>query len=266
MEIYDLILFAGQSNMAGRGIVTDKWPQKAPVLVKGAGYEYRAITAPDRLCPIEEPFGADENNPDGIFEPGMKTGSMVTAFVNEYYKLTHIPVLAVSASKGGSSISEWQGNNDFLSDAIARYRKATEYAQKNPIEIRHKYVLWCQGETDGDRATDIEAYGKLFINMFSQLQGAGIEKCFMITIGEYNGELGYENNYVNIRNKQLDIAKSMENIVLVCDEFHKMKARGLMKDDFHYYQEAYNEVGTIAGKTAGAFVMDSSLGGKNDAK
>ena len=52
MEIYDLILFAGQSNMAGRGIVTDKWPQKAPVLVKGAGYEYRAITAPDRLCPI----------------------------------------------------------------------------------------------------------------------------------------------------------------------------------------------------------------------
>lgn len=175
MEIYDLILFAGQSNMAGRGIVTDKWPQKAPVLVKGAGYEYRAITAPDRLCPIEEPFGADENNPDGIFEPGMKTGSMVTAFVNEYYKLTHIPVLAVSASKGGSSISEWQGNNDFLSDAIARYRKATEYAQKNHIEIRHKYVLWCQGETDGDRATDIEAYGKLFINMFSQLQGAGIE-------------------------------------------------------------------------------------------
>ena len=174
MEIYDLILFAGQSNMAGRGIVTDKWPQKAPVLVKGAGYEYRAITAPDRLCPIEEPFGADENNPDGIFEPGMKTGSMVTAFVNEYYKLTHIPVLAVSASKGGSSISEWQGNNDFLSDAIARYRKATEYAQKNHIEIRHKYVLWCQGETDGDRATDIEAYGKLFINMFSQLQGAGI--------------------------------------------------------------------------------------------
>ena len=134
MEIYDLILFAGQSNMAGRGIVTDKWPQKAPVLVKGAGYEYRAITAPDRLCPIEEPFGADENNPDGIFEPGMKTGSMVTAFVNEYYKLTHIPVLAVSASKGGSSISEWQGNNDFLSDAIARYRKATEYAQKNHIE------------------------------------------------------------------------------------------------------------------------------------
>lgn len=158
------------------------------------------------------------------------------------------------------------GNNDFLSDAIARYRKAIEYAQKNHIEIRHKYVLWCQGETDGDRATDIEAYGKLFINMFSKLQGAGIETCFMITIGKYNGELGYENNYVNIRNKQLDIAKSMKNIVLVCDEFHKMKARGLMKDDFHYYQEAYNEVGTIAGKTAGTFVMDSSLGGENDAK
>ena len=155
--------------------------------------------------------------------------------------------------------------------ALVFFMKKLSVVIVSPLEhltdsIRHKYVLWCQGETDGDRATDIEAYGKLFINMFSQLQGAGIEKCFMITIGEYNGELGYENNYVNIRNKQLDIAKSMENIVLVCDEFHKMKARGLMKDDFHYYQEAYNEVGTIAGKTAGAFVMDSSLGGKNDAK
>lgn len=44
------------------------------------------------------------------------------------------------------------------------------------------------------------------------------------------------------------ILQKYGNIVLVCDEFHKMKARGLMKDDFHYYQEAYNEVGTIAGK------------------
>lgn len=47
--------------------------------------------------------------------------------------------------------------------------------------------------------------------------------------------------------------------------FRAFHAR-VVQNDFHYYQEAYNEVGTIAGKTAGAFVMDSSLGGKNDAK
>lgn len=33
-----------------------------------------------------------------------------------------------------------------------------------------------------------------------------------------------------------------------------MRTRGLMKDDFHYYQAAYNEVGTMAGNAAGEFV------------
>ena len=35
-----------------------------------------------------------------------------------------------------------------------------------------------------------------------------------------------------------------------------MKAQGLMKDDFHYYQEAYNEVGKIAGEKTGKYVRN----------
>ena len=256
MEICDAILFAGQSNMAGRGIKSERWPEPAPELIAGAGFEYRAITNPNRLYPIEEPFGVNENNPDGIYEPGMKTGSMVTSFVNEYYSRTKVPVLAVSASKGGSAISEWQGNKDFLSDALERFRKAVIYAQKNNIKIRHKYVLWCQGETDGDRSTDVEAYDGMFRNMFFHMQKAGIEKCFLVTIGEYNGKLGYEDSYRAIRKKQLAITETVKNVILVCDEFYKMKARGLMKDDFHYYQQAYNEVGRIAGSTAGKYVLN----------
>ena len=62
----DLVLFIGQSNMAGRGIVSAQWPQEAPKLIEGAAWEYRAITTPDRLMPLEEPFGVDENKADGI--------------------------------------------------------------------------------------------------------------------------------------------------------------------------------------------------------
>ena len=153
MEIYDLILFAGQSNMAGRGIVTDKWPQKAPVLVKGAGYEYRAITAPDRLCPIEEPLGADENNPDGIFEPGMKTGSMVSAFVNACTAKTGVAIVGVSCAKGGSSITEWLPGMPFFEDAVRRARKARKFLAENGYTIRHSALVWCQGCTDGDLHT-----------------------------------------------------------------------------------------------------------------
>ena len=40
----DLFMFMGQSNMAGRGISSQKWPETPPVLMPGAGYEFRAIS------------------------------------------------------------------------------------------------------------------------------------------------------------------------------------------------------------------------------
>lgn len=256
METYDLILFAGQSNMAGRGIITDKWNEPAPSIKDGAGLEYRAVSDPEHLHKIKEPFGVNENDPEGINEPGMKTGSMVTAFVNAYYEKTKTPVLAISASKGGSAIGEWQGKEDYLSDAIKRVEKAISYAEKNQIQIRHKYVLWCQGETDGDLATPLTVYEDRFEQMFSRLKKIGIEKLFLITIGEYNGDKGWENAYKEIRKLQLKTAENKKDVILVNDAFHTMKERGLMKDDFHYFQKAYNEVGQAAGQAAGAYVLD----------
>ncbi|MFK3936206.1 sialate O-acetylesterase [Alkalihalobacillus sp. NPDC078783] len=94
----DLVLFMGQSNIAGRGVAED-----APRVAEGHGFEFRAITDPTRLYPVTEPFGVNENKDDGITEE-TKTGSLVSAFINEYYSITKVPIVAVSASKGGSSI------------------------------------------------------------------------------------------------------------------------------------------------------------------
>lgn len=41
MTTYDLFLFAGQSNMAGRGIACTQFPEGAPDLISGAGAEFR---------------------------------------------------------------------------------------------------------------------------------------------------------------------------------------------------------------------------------
>lgn len=253
-EFFDLFLFMGQSNMAGRGIVSDKWSEAAPDLLKGAGYEYRAISDRNALYPISEPFGLNENNPNGIFEPGMKTGSMVSSFVNAYYERGGVPIIGISASKGGSFIEEWQGENDFLSDAMERFENFEKYAKEKDINIRHRFMLWCQGESDGDNATDPDTYNLKFKNMFAQMQNIGIEKCFLITIGEYNGDKGYD--YSAIRAAQLELCKEFPNVILACDDFHKMRERGLMKDDFHYFQKAYNEVGEIAGRTVGEYVSN----------
>ena len=84
MNTYDFFLFAGQSNMAGRGISCPQFPEAAPALISGAGVEFRAISDPSALFSGCEPFGSAENTPYGIHEPGMKTGSLVTSFVNAY--------------------------------------------------------------------------------------------------------------------------------------------------------------------------------------
>ena len=81
-EKIHLIMFMGQSNMAGRGTA-----EQAPAVQDGTGYEYRAVTAPDRLFPLAEPFGKDENNIAGVYEPGMKTGSMAVSYTHlDVYK------------------------------------------------------------------------------------------------------------------------------------------------------------------------------------
>lgn len=248
---YDLFFFMGQSNMAGRGIISDKWTETAPALTNGAGYEYRAISDPGCLHEIREPFGVYENNPKGIYEPGMKTGSMVTSFANAYYEKTQTPVIGVSASKGGSAIRQWQGEQDFLSDAILRFHRTEDYLKAQNISVRHRYMLWCQGETDGDLGTSKEEYKSYFKKMFSQMKQQGVEHCFLITIGEYNGDRGFD--YSGIRQAQLELTKELPDVTLACDAFHTMRARGLMKDEFHYYQKAYNEVGITAGIEAGNF-------------
>ena len=248
MKEYDLIIFMGQSNMAGRGVTSEKWPEIAPECIEGAGYEFRAISDPTKLYNIEEPFGVNENNPEGINEPGRKTGSMVTSFVNAYYEASGVPVIAVSASKGGSQIASWQGNNDYLTDAAGRFTSAVRYCEDHNIKLRHRYMVWCQGESDGDADTSREVYRERFLKMLNTMLGCGVEKCFLIAIGEYNGSGNVD--YVPIRTEQLDIAKTVQEVELVSDDFRKMKARGLMKDAFHYYQKAYNEVGRIAGANA----------------
>jgi len=259
-EIIDLFLFMGQSNMAGRGITSEKWPEKAPALTEGAGWEFRAISDPTKLYPITEPFGVDENNPEGIYdvfssEEKAKTGSMVTAFVNAYYAKTGIPIVGVSASKGGSRIAQWlpDAGDGFLKDALGRYCKAVEFlTDAMRYQIRHRYMLWCQGESDGDKGTTAEEYKERFHIIWQEMKAVGIEKCFLIKTGKKNVS-GQEDDYEEIRRAQEELCDG-EEVIMVSRSLGEMLERGLMKDAFHYFQQAYNEVGAEAGTTVGDFV------------
>ena len=258
----DLFLFLGQSNMAGRGVTCLRFPQSAPACLPGAGWEFRAVSDPHRLYPATEPFGVWENRPGGIFEPGMKTGSMAVSFMNAYFQETRTPVIGISASKGGSAIREWQPGSPFLEDALLRLRTAEGFFRSEDIAIRRRFVLWCQGETDGDLGTPPDIYEKDFLRMLDALLSSGIEHLFLIRIGRYNalpetgrGPEAPFPDYAPIRNAQERLALTCPKASMVSRLFAGMRAQGLMKDAFHYYQHAYNLVGADAGHHAGKYVM-----------
>lgn len=185
----DLIVFAGQSNMAGRGDAED-----APECLPGAGYEYKAVSAPEDLIPIQEPFGLHEDRENGLSdrtEDGgtKRSGSMVTALVNEYYRQTGHVVVGVSASKGGTSTEQWK--KSYISDAVSRMESAKSYLSDHQIAVRDIYVVWCQGETDGDHQVTKEIYKKntqelmeqfkkLALPMFSLFRSGISTICFMV--------------------------------------------------------------------------------------
>lgn len=140
--VIDLIFFMGQSNMSGAG--GDK--ELAPPVTEGHGYEFRAISDPTRLYNIEEPFGKNESFIGGICDiPGAKKGSIVSCFANEYYALTGVPIVGVSASQGATTTEIWQSAG-FQIDMQQRYDITVNWLNDNGYYIRNRYVVWFQGE------------------------------------------------------------------------------------------------------------------------
>lgn len=256
----DLIMFAGQSNMAGRGEA-----EAAQCCPPSVGLEYRAVTVPDRLVPIEEPFGFAENRAGGIDDALGKTtkksGSMVSAFVNAYAAATGRSVVAVSASEGGTSTARWL--EALAADAADRLRSALTFLQGQGTAPAHVLVVWCQGETDGGHGVTGEEYRQNFAHIWEMLKQAGAEQCGLIQIGHYNyvaypisqeGEdgLAEDARYEVIRQAQEQLCEELPDVALVGSFAPYIS---LMKDHFHYHQQAYEEVGAQAGNTFGKLMQ-----------
>ena len=251
-EKIDLFLFIGQSNMAGRGNSSE-----AVKVSKGHAYEYRAISKPGRLFRLSEPFGSTENNAASGVSEAIKTGSLVSAFCESYYNETEVPIVAVSCSKGGTAISFWDTDGAPYQDAVERMKSAINFMEsQSGMKIRHTYVVWLQGESDGDIATPANDYVAALTRIFDGFeQEFGAEHFFIIPIGAYNGNDDARNaNYTAIRNAQIDFCNKRNNATVVSIVLHDLLDAGFMKDEFHFTQAGYNIVGSDAGKNTAYFV------------
>ncbi len=243
-KIVDLVIFVGQSNMAGRGTA-----QEAPIVAEGIGYEFRAVSDPTRLYPVTEPFGVNENN-SAIDDGESKTGSLVSAFINSYYKYTSVPIVGVSASQGGQSINFWATGSDALNETIARYNAAKEYLIENDYTIRRSFMVWLQGEADALSGMKADVYKAKLIEVFNQMKLHGVEATMVIRIGERNYS---EEIHDEIIKAQTELCRENEDFVMISGLLAGVPLDE-MKDYAHFTQLTYNAVGADAGKNMAYYV------------
>lgn len=244
-KVVDLVIFMGQSNMAGRGDYKD-----ATKVKKGHGYEFRAVSDPTKLYDIgDKPFGLNENRGD-IYED-TKTGSMVPAIMSSYYKKTGVPIVGVSASKGGTGIEFWMPNSNAMKESVKRYELAKEFLENNDYTIRRQFMVWCQGETDGGKGMESSVYKTKLIEVFAEMKELGVEKCMVVRIGNQRDN---PTLYDKIILAQTELCMENDDFVLVSAKLASMADDGLMKDEYHYVQKGYNIVGKDVGKNMAYFV------------
>lgn len=246
----DLVLFAGQSNMAGRGDYEDAVKCQA-----GHGYEYHSVTEPPVLTTVSEPFGKYENN-DMVNDAGSngvdrRSGDMVSAFMESYYGVSGVPIIGVQCSRGGTETKWWTG--DVLTEAASRYNEAKKYLETNGYTIGKQFMVWCQGEGDADANRGVDTYKSNTKNIFEALKtSTGLTDMFIVRIGhcKTTGAAAIDEvkdeRYKTINLAQKALADEEADITAVAS-FYTDEYAQLMRDQYHYYQDAYNSIGGLAG-------------------
>ncbi len=243
--VVDVFIFMGQSNMSGNG----GNPEEAHEVTEGAGYEFRVISDPTKLYSLVEPFGFYENKPLGISDGTAKRGSLVSAFVNKYYEHTNVPVVAVSCSQGATNTAYWT-NPGAMGDAVNRLTSTVDWLNQNGYEVRHKYMVWLQGESDAIFGFSQAMYATNMDIIVNSMIAYGVEKCFMIRIGRSRSNPVFCDE---IQKVQTEICKNDPRFMMASTMLGGFDV-SYMIDEWHYDQRALNMVGEDAAKNISYYV------------
>ena len=143
----DLYLLIGQSNMAGRGVLTDSNRVSADGIFKlDADGEWQAA---------EEPIHFDK--------PSIAGAGLAASFARAMAdRRTGVPIGLIPCAVGGTSINRWVESGDLWSNAVARTRIALRSGTL-------KGILWHQGEGDCS-ASAAPAWGAKFEGMIASFR------------------------------------------------------------------------------------------------
>lgn len=161
-----IFIMAGQSNMAGRGIVAPEDTLPDPRIV--------SINALNELIIAKEPLH--------FYEPNLAGLDCGVAFAREIARHDpSITILLVPVAVGGSSSSQWLGDSlhrgvRLLTNFRERVNAAKEYGTI-------KGILWHQGEADSESAL-IGGYDSRLRKLFDEFRAHCGDATLPILIGE----------------------------------------------------------------------------------
>ena len=143
----DLYLLIGQSNMAGRGVLTDSNRVSADGIFK--------LDAAGEWQVAEEPIHFDK--------PTIAGAGLAASFARAMAdRRTGVPIGLIPCAVGGTSINRWVESGDLWSNAVARTRIALRSGTL-------KGILWHQGEGDCS-ASAAPAWGAKFEGMIASFR------------------------------------------------------------------------------------------------
>lgn len=225
-NVYDLILFTGQSNMVGRE--TERYPVE---IAEGTAFEYKVST--NKLYPVRNPAG----EPYGSLEPSSGS-SILPRFVEKYVQATGHKVIALHAGCGGSSVNRFVKGADVGNDILKKVDACTAYLKENNYSIGRCFYLYFQGSTDVNMSS--EYYEKLFLKFHTELKNhMDYEFGAQIFTGEDKDNLSQEliDNVLRIDGVKSKMAKEHDDLI-VCNKeaavYFVENPEYMREDNLHY--------------------------------
>jgi Carbohydrate esterase, sialic acid-specific acetylesterase len=178
-----VFIMAGQSNMAGRGIVE---PQDTI-----SNKRILSINKNGQLIIAKEPLHFYEPNLTGL-DCGLSFGKTIIKKLP-----ANISVLIIPTAVGGSSISQWLGdslyrNVKLLSNFLAKVETSKQYGTI-------KGILWHQGESDANEK-NIPLYPERLSKLFTKFRSAVGNNNLPVLLGEL-GSFSKDKEHFSLINK-----------------------------------------------------------------
>ena len=162
-----VFILAGQSNMAGRGLVEpqDTLPSERILTINKKG----------EIIVAKEPLHFYEPSRTGL-DCGLSFGKELISHLPD-----NITILIIPAAIGGSSVSQWLGDSTYRNvQLLTNFREKVALGKKYG---QIKGILWHQGETDATQ-NRIPFYNKRLSQLFEKFRGISGNESLPILIGE----------------------------------------------------------------------------------